>query len=301
MCARSLSHVHTPFSRCCYLRRSRFSFRPWLSIRCICIYIYVLFEAFVYSSLHSGSVALLFCFHSCAKACSVQFGSVRSFTRTHSLIQCGFCRPQYLDYIPLMYVAEIFSTHFTYVVYARAARVLFGCCVWCFWATNGGCVCNKRHICKMFVGWLASHSDPAIRMNSSRLGSWTWYPFYTVFELGRKDIFDGKTIKTSNSSKSFLLTKKNAGMWLVKELDGVPMYVLMLSWAKGASTCSGTIHFIPRGWWAENFEVATARSIRSLNSVGQIMMKRLVELMSFVSIFWRRFYKLRISCSNYSQ
>lgn len=101
--------------------------------------------------------------------------------------------------------------------------------------------------------------------------------------------------------RAFYWQKKNAWMWLVKELDGVPMYVLMLSWAKGASTCSGTIHFIPRGWWAENFEVATARSIRSLNSVGQIMMKRLVELMSFVSIFWRRFYKLRISCSNYSQ
>lgn len=236
-----------------------------------------------------------------AQFSSVRF--VRSLALTHSFSADSVVLSTSTIFHWCMWL-KFFSTHFTYVVYARAARVLFGCCVWCFWATNGGCVCNKRHICKMFVGWLASHSDPAIRMNSSRLGSWTWYPFYTVFELGRKDIFDGKTIKTSNSSKSFLLTKKNAWMWLVKELDGVPMYVLMLSWAKGASTCSGTIHFIPNdgnGWWAENFEVATARSIRSLNSVGQIMMKRLVELMSFVSIFWRRFYKLRISCSNYSQ
>lgn len=44
-------------------------------------------EPFVYSSLRFGcSVALLFCFHSYAQACSVQFSLVRSFVRTRSPI-----------------------------------------------------------------------------------------------------------------------------------------------------------------------------------------------------------------------
>lgn len=238
MCARSLSHVHTPFSRCCYLRRSRFSFRPWLSIRCICIY---MFYSEPLCILLFIRVPWLCCFAfihvpKCAQFSSVRF--VRSLALTHSFSADSvvlststiFHWCMWLNFFPLIsrmlftlarpgfslaVVCDVFEQQ------TEAAYVTKGTFVKCLWVGSPRTQTQRLEWTRR--DWALEHDILFIQFSN-------W---------GERIHLMGKQSKRLIHLRAFYW-QKNAWKWLVKELDGVPMYVLMLSWAKGASTSSST-------------------------------------------------------------